>query len=102
MKEFNINSYVGIKLTKTGIAILKRNHEDLLKAYADNPEVLKLLGPFQVPEVDDNGYTYMQLWQVMTTFGKYMYNGNPNLPFRVIIQIADENLKDPVKHKQPK
>ena len=31
MKEFNINDYVNIKLTETGIAILKNRHDNILK-----------------------------------------------------------------------
>lgn len=97
MKEFNINDCVKIKLTETGIAILKNRHDSILKAYADNPEVLKTLGEFKNPEVDENGYTEMQMWEVMNLFGNYMYNGNPDMPFETTIAISEEYLKDQEK-----
>ena len=99
MKEFNINDYVNIKLTEAGIAILKRRHDNILKAYAGNPEVLKTLGEFKTPEVDENGYTQMQMWEVMQAFGNYMYNGDPNIPFEMNIAISEEYLKDQEKGK---
>ncbi len=98
MKEFNINDYVNIKLTETGIAILKNRHDNILKNYANNPEVLKILGEFNAP-IDDNGYTQMQLWEVMHIFGDYLYHGNPNLPFEMNITISDEYLKDKERSK---
>ena len=94
MKEFNINDYVKIKLTEAGIAILKNRHDSILKDFAGNPEALKTLGEFKNPEVDENGYTEMQMWAVMQVFGKYMYNGNPKLPFETTIAISEEYLKE--------
>lgn len=99
MKEFNINGYVNIKLTEAGIEILKSRHNNMLKAYANNPEVLKRLGEFKTPEVDENGYTQMQMWKVMQLFGNYMNDGNPNIPFEMTILISDEYLKDQKKGK---
>lgn len=99
MKEFNINSDVNIKLTDAGIVILKSRHENMLKKYADNPAVLKRLGEFKTPEVDENGYTRMQMWEVMNIFGKYMYNGNPDLPFEMNIAISEEYLNNLKKGK---
>lgn len=90
MKEFNVNDYVKIKLTDAGIAILKSRHDDILKPY---------VGEFKTPQVDENGYTQMQMWEVMQVFGNYMYNGNPNIPFETNIAISEEYLKDPEKCK---
>ena len=99
MKEFNMNNYVNIKLTEAGIAILKSRHDNLLKAYASNPEVLKTLGEFKTPEIDENGYTQMKMWEVMQTFGNYMYNGDSDIPFEITIAISEEYLKDQEKGK---
>lgn len=94
MKEFNVNDEVMIKLNEIGIAILKKEHDDLLKCFADQPTALESLGEFQIPIVDENGYTKMPLWQVMNTFGKHL-NVGIDLPFSTTIAISDENLKDP-------
>lgn len=91
MKIFNLNDYVNIKLTETGIAILKEEHDKYLKEYA---------GEFKYPEIDENGYTQMQMWEVMQIFGKYMYNGNPNLPFEPNIAISDIYLKNSTTKKR--
>ena len=95
MKKFNINCPVNIRLTETGIAILKDNYDNMLKAHADKPEVLEMLGEFKVPEMDENGYTQMELWKVMAAFGSYLNYGATNPPFELDITISDEYLKDP-------
>lgn len=87
MKEFNINEDVYLKLTKIGIAILKKRHEELVGT------------PYKGPRVDENGYTKMQLWEVMQIFGNYLipgysYGKGIDLPFETNIAIADEDLKD--------
>jgi len=85
MKEFNIGDCVNIKLTEEGIAILKSRYETL--------------GGFEPPEVDENGYTQMPLWEVMQIFGNYMYNSNPQLPFEMNIAISEKYLHDQEKGK---
>ena len=92
MKEFNINYYVKIKLTEAGIAILKNRHDSILKS----------TGEFKNPEVDENGYTEMQMCDVMYVFGKYMYSGNTNPPFETTIAISEEYLKEPKKSRSLK
>ena len=42
----------------------------------------------------------MQMWEVMQIFGKYMYNGNPNLPFEPNIAISDIYLKNSTTKKR--
>jgi len=46
----------------------------MVKQYVNNPGVLKMLGEFKTPDVDENGYTQMQMWEVMHAFGNYMYD----------------------------
>jgi hypothetical protein len=82
MKTLNINSYVRIKLTTFGIEKLKENHERLYKQFPS-------IGKFIPPKVDKDGFYQMQLWEVMNTFGKYLYNGSTDLPFEMNIQIDD-------------
>lgn len=99
MQEFNINSYVCIRLTETGISILREHHNRILKAYAGRPILLEAIGEFKMPEVDENGYTQMQLWEVMQEFGNYMYQANPNPPFEMTIAIPNEYLKEQSKDR---
>ena len=90
MKDFNINNYVKIKLTDEGLKILETQHNEMLKKLT--PETAKNIGPFRVPEVDQEGYSQIKLWELMHLFGNYMRNGNLNLPFENIIQIPDQYL----------
>ena len=99
MKTFNINEPVKVKLTEEGIRILENRHNNLLNQYSDKPEVRKILGEFKTPEVDENGYSSFQLWELMNIFGSYMYNGNPKVPFEMTIAISDEYLVEQTNEK---
>ncbi len=97
MKDFNINQYVGVKLTDEGLRILESQHNELLKSMT--PEAAESVGPFVAPQVDEEGYSQIQLWELMHSFGRYMYNGNPNIPFEMDIKISDEYLIDHTSNK---
>lgn len=88
MKTLNINSEVRIKLTSFGIERLKKNHEELRKNYPS------AIGEFKLPDVDENGFSKMQLWVIMNTFGDLLFNGSPNLPFEMNIQIDDAEFEE--------
>lgn len=94
MKYFSINDYVKIKLNETGITILKNIHKESLKSYPNAS-----LGEFKTPVVDENGYTEMQICDVMNIFGNYFIPGNSNLPFDTIIAISEDYLKNSEKGK---
>ena len=79
MKDFNINQYVGVKLTDEGLRILESQHNELLKSMT--PEAAKSVEPFVAPPVDEEGYSQILLWELMHSFGKYMYYENTNMPF---------------------
>lgn len=93
MKQINLNSQVKVKLTEEGIKILESNHNCLLKQYGGGAKAKKLFGEFIPPQVDENGYSFFQLWVLMNTFGNYMYNGNMNPPFEMNIIIEDQYLE---------
>ena len=89
MKEFDINCYVGVKLTNEG--------EKIFKKYCTNcglkrDDIDKLF-----PLVD--GYYRIQMWQLMTIFSKYLYNGNVNPPMYNQLLIDDNDLAE---YKQKK
>lgn len=94
MKEFDFNSPVKIKLTEAGIAILKSKQDN---SFVNAPHARKILGDFKEPEVDENGYIQMILWDLITTFGPYMVHGDEAIPFKNEILISDEYLKDQEK-----
>ena len=96
MKTLNINSYVKIKLTPFGIEKLKEEHENLRNKCASIGNIT-IAETLEIPEVDEEGYSKMQLWKVMNIFGKYLYNGSINLPFETNIQIEDTQFEESKK-----
>lgn len=88
MKTLNINSKVRIKLTSFGIEILRKQHEERHRSYP-----FAFPASFTPPAVNEDGFCEMQLWEVMNTFGEFLYNGAPNLPFETNIQIDDEQFE---------
>lgn len=91
-KMFNINDCVKVKLTDEGINILREQYNSMLKQLTS--EQKKAMGSFKLPEVDEEGYTKFQFWDLMNHFGQYMYNGNINPPFCMDIKIPKEYLKN--------
>lgn len=68
-KKFNLNENVRIKITKRGLECMERNHAELYRCWPSaKPE-------FKPPEVDEEGYTKMQLWCVMRELGQHLGNG---------------------------
>lgn len=87
-KTLNMNSYVKIKLTKVGIQRLKRNHEEMFRKHPSCKT------KFIPPELDEEGFCRMQLWQVMKNFGDMCYIGSTELPFKMDIKIDEKDLKE--------
>lgn len=79
MKEFNVNNYVKVKLTETGIDELKKQHDRLIKLGAN-------IGDFKPPQVDKDGYTKYQLHDLMSSLGHLMHIGFGG-PFETTILI---------------
>ena len=84
MLDFNINEYVFVKLNETGLAELKRQHDELKSDMPRLPE-------YTPPITDSEGYSKFQAWSLMNTFGHMM---RPPLapPF-------DTNIKFEVKEQ---
>lgn len=68
MIEYNLNKTVYVKLNNVG--------KDIYKNYIQN-----LNSNFSVePEVDENGYTKFQFWDLIHIYGEYIGLGQPT-PF---------------------
>ena len=74
VKEFNIHRKVKVKLTDYGKYILKQ------RKYHNN-------------NIDENGYTEFELFELMHIFGSHMFYGNDEL-FEKNILIYTEDLKE--------
>lgn len=79
--ELNINENVKVKITEYGLKILEDNFNKLKK---DFPSIDY---SFEKPKVDEDGFSKMQLHEVMKTFGKYMYMGTTKYPIELSIII---------------
>lgn len=76
MVKFNINDHVKVKLTEKGRDIYYHRYDDWFGQFPNSDYV-----PIaSYPEVDEDGYTEIQLWHLMEIFGPYLYNGC-NVPF---------------------
>lgn len=77
-----MNTQVKVKLFDPAIEELKRLHEENRRNYPS-------LSEFRAPEADDEGYSTMTLWEVMSNFGGICYNGAP-AAFEMAIVPEDE------------
>lgn len=72
--SINMNDKVKVKLTSTGIRLLRvelSNSPTLFEMYT---------------KIDTDGYSEFQLWELMSFFGKSVYNGCET-PFQTDIKI---------------
>jgi hypothetical protein len=81
--KFNVNNYVKVRLTDEGRTIIKckRYSNPLLKGYLDYDDTY--------PKEDENGWSMWQMWDLMSMFGDYMYNGC-RIPFETEIEIIEK------------
>lgn len=69
--QMNLNDSVRVQLTEEGKRIFYEH------CHRDGMPPKMALEIFQ-KHIKSQEF---QLWELMNIFGKYMYNGNPNLPF---------------------
>lgn len=89
--KINLNEIVKFKLTPLGADIYYHRYDAL------NQKIIKNGGqplPPRLPRVDDKGYTSMQLWEFMETYGEHMGLTQPVVvqPLEIIYTIDDEEI----------
>jgi hypothetical protein len=77
--KFNINDCVKVKLTPRGVELLALKHASLKRQFPK-------MHDFQMPEIDAEGYTKYQLWELMHNFGDCIVMGAP-LPFETTMEL---------------
>ncbi len=80
--KFNINNYVKVRLTDEGRKIVKKSKGFYKVLGGDYSEV-------EITE-DLEGWSLWQMWDLMSTFGAYMFNGC-RTPFETEIDIIEDN-----------
>jgi len=82
--KFNINEYVKVRLTEVGRESLRKQHTELFRGYPSPME-------YREPEVDAEGFTKFQLWDLMNKLGPGCWNGC-QVPFEMEIEIPEPGL----------
>ena len=88
MKKININNIIKIQLTDRGKDIYYHQYDKLNKFYGT--EYIKP----EYPKVDEDGFTEFQLWDFMSIYGPYMFNGMKQVIKYNNIYIDGKYLED--------
>lgn len=78
--KINLNNHIKVKLTAEGKEIYRRQFDEV------NP---KYWPSTTEPEVDEDGYTSMQLWVFMNLYGSHLSPGLPQIVERMEIEILE-------------
>lgn len=81
--QTNINMYVYVKLKESGYKILREHNAEL------NNKIMKFGGkgvPYEDPDVDEEGWTKYQMWELMKIFGSSIMLG-VETPFETTIKM---------------
>jgi hypothetical protein len=84
--KFNVNDEVRVKLTSFGRSIHRLQWE------AREQSVRELLGAYEPPIEDSEGWSTWQLWELMHSFGAHCFNGCI-IPFEMQIDIITRGEK---------
>ncbi|APB53024.1 TPA: SOS-response repressor and protease LexA [Klebsiella pneumoniae] len=79
----NLNTLVKVKLSDVAFVFLERQHEENRIRYPS------IFGEFEPPSKDENGFTKMTLWSLMSELGQLCYCGG-EVPFELKIPLEDE------------
>ncbi|MHB4415764.1 SOS-response repressor and protease LexA, partial [Klebsiella pneumoniae] len=78
----NLNSIVKVKLNEVSLRHLEKQHEQNRIQYPG------IFGDFAPPVTDENGYTSMTLWSLMSDLGQLCYCGG-DVPFELKMVLED-------------
>lgn len=79
----NLNSIVKLKLTAEALSYMRSQHEE------NRIQHPAIFGDFSPPVTDENGYTSMTLWSLMSDLGPLCYCGG-DVPFELKIVLEAE------------
>ncbi|TYX08479.1 SOS-response repressor and protease LexA [Klebsiella pneumoniae] len=79
----NLNSIVKVKLNKVSLSHLEKQHEENRIRYPG------IFGEFVPLATDENGYSSMTLWRLMSDLGQLCYCGG-EAPFELKLILEDE------------
>jgi len=88
--KINLNSWIKFKLTDYGEDKYYEHYDEFNKIITQNGGKALTLPMLRT---DKDGYTYMQLWEFMNKFGKYMILGNKDEiinPLEIIYEMGEK------------
>ena len=91
--KVNLNDLVKFKLTDRGKDIYFHQYDEL-NEYLKQKIGVKPFGQ-QMPDVDDHGYTKMQLWEFIELYGKYIGMAKQNViePLNLYFNTSDVKIE---------
>ena len=90
-KAFNLNDKIKVKFTQKGRTIYLNYMLEIQKSL--DKIKMNVNVPIE-PEIDNEGYTELVLWDFMEIFGSHMFNGQEPLIENMLIYIPDDNLRE--------
>ena len=91
MKKLNLNHFVKVKFTNHGKDIYYHQYDELNKIM--EARGVRPLTP-TYPEVDENGYSTMQLWSFIQLYGPHIGMALPNVIEDLYIYIDERDLDE--------
>jgi hypothetical protein len=82
-QKFNVNGYIRYKPNDKTEEILRTNYDEAFKYTI-------LEGLWEHPNLDEDGFVKMQLWDFMREFGPHLFLGCA-VPFETEIEYATES-----------
>lgn len=86
--KINLNEFVKVKLTDFAKDIYYHQYDDLNEIIIKKGETP--ITP-KMPKIDRDGYTKIQLWELMQIYGKYMKLGGTTCfkPLEIIYELEE-------------
>ena len=78
----NINSFVKVKLNEVALRHMKAQHDE------NRARAPGIFGEFVPPTTDDDGYSAMTLWSLMSELGQLCYCGG-DVPFELKMVLEE-------------
>jgi len=87
--RINLNEVVKFKLTDFGKDIFYHQFDSVNEYVRKHGGKQQLIKP-RMPEIDEAGYTRMQLWSFMELYGSYFSMTEPNViePLEIIYEVS--------------
>lgn len=94
MKKINLNDIIKVKLTDAGKDVYYHQYDELNKHYGG-----EFVKP-RFPDVDEGGFTELQLWDFMQVYGPHISIVSKPFIENNNIYICEEDLEDCDGYKQ--